>query len=146
MNVREHNSNHDGALKSDASGRAFTLLEVMIALGIFFMCAFAILQLVAGTLRNARSLQINEPNPGMLAAWASLATNMQEGFGSGNFGKFYPGYSWQIETNSVTNGFFRVDCTVLHRVGRKEVGERLEVLFFRPNSVAQVGPSKVVLE
>jgi len=33
---------------------AFTLMEVMVACGIFFMATFAILALVSTTLRNAR--------------------------------------------------------------------------------------------
>src|SRR5207342_1412722 len=37
--------------------RAFSLIEVMIACGIFFMATFAILALVSTTLRNARALQ-----------------------------------------------------------------------------------------
>src|SRR5262245_41974626 len=118
--------------------RAFTLLEVMIAVGIFFICAFAILQLVSGTLRNARALQINEPDPGMLAAWASQATNMTVGDAHGDFGKAYPGYSWLIQTNCLTNGYFKVDCVVTHQVGRQKVDDFLSVRFFRPTSVAQM--------
>ena len=37
--------------------RAFSLLEVMIAIGIFFMAVFAILGLVSSSLENARRLQ-----------------------------------------------------------------------------------------
>ena len=36
---------------------AFTLLEVMIACGIFFIAVFAILALVSNTLRNAQRLR-----------------------------------------------------------------------------------------
>src|SRR5208283_4969437 len=36
---------------------AFTLMEVMVAAGIFFMAVFAILALVSNTLRNARGLR-----------------------------------------------------------------------------------------
>ena len=37
--------------------RAFSLLEVMVAIGIFFMAVFAILGLVSSSLANARQLQ-----------------------------------------------------------------------------------------
>ena len=50
--------------------RAFTLLEVMIACGIFFIAVFAILALVSNTLRNARILRLTdrgEVKPGLLA-------------------------------------------------------------------------------
>jgi hypothetical protein len=46
----------------------FTLLEVMIACGIFFMATFAILGLVSNTLRNARGIQRVEVDAGMAAA------------------------------------------------------------------------------
>jgi type II secretion system protein I len=125
------------------SVRAFTLLEVMIALGIFFMCAFAILQLVSSTLRNARALQQNEPDAGMVAAQLSLTNSLPEGSESGDFGKLYPGYRWSWESYpSPSNGLFQVDIAVWHRTGRKNVETRMSVLFFRPNSPATVGPSR----
>jgi Tfp pilus assembly protein PilV len=129
------------------SATAFTLLEVMIALGIFFMCAFAILQLVSGTLRNARALQQNEPDPGMLAAQLAITNSLSEGVESGDFGRIYPGYSWTRDVYAVgSNGIFQVDFAVAHRVGRSRVEDHLSVLFFRPNSPATVGPPKGVLQ
>src|ERR1043165_1447678 len=75
---------------------AFTLLEVMIALALFFMAMFAILQLISGTLRNARALQQNEPDPGMVLAMTQLATTniFTEAVETGDFHewKMYPGY------------------------------------------------------
>ena len=38
--------------------RAFSLLEVMIAVGIFFLALFSILGLVSQMLRNARAIQM----------------------------------------------------------------------------------------
>jgi len=49
-------------------GSAFTLLEVMIACGIFFIAMFAILGLVSNCLRNARALRHIEVDAGMVAA------------------------------------------------------------------------------
>ena len=40
-----------------AQRRAFSLMEVMIAIGIFFMCIFVVLSLVSSSLQNARRLQ-----------------------------------------------------------------------------------------
>ena len=59
--------------------RAFTLIEVMIACGIFFMATFAILALVSTTLRNARALQHGDVDAGMAAAqiYQLLKTNRQ---------------------------------------------------------------------
>lgn len=79
---------------------AFTLLEVMIASGIFFLATFAILSLVAQTLRNARALERNEANAGMAAAliYDLVKTNrLDTGAGSGDFGNLYPDYSFDYE-------------------------------------------------
>ncbi|RME94594.1 MAG: hypothetical protein D6766_05400, partial [Verrucomicrobia bacterium] len=46
-------------------GRAsFTILEVLIALTIFFIAIFAILNLVGQNLRIARSLSLGQPDLG----------------------------------------------------------------------------------
>src|SRR5689334_18596540 len=71
---------------------AFTLLEVMIAMGIFFMAVFTILALVSSSLRNARALQETEVDPSMLAAQLSLTNRLVEGEQSGDFGDFYRDY------------------------------------------------------
>src|SRR5690242_7885998 len=76
---------------------AFTLMEVMIACGIFFMATFAILALVSTTLRNARALQRRDVDAGMAAAqvFETLKTNrMEQGTLEGDFGDAYPGFTW----------------------------------------------------
>jgi hypothetical protein len=42
------------------AARAFTLLEVMIAVGILFMCLFAVLALTSNSLASARKLQLHK--------------------------------------------------------------------------------------
>jgi hypothetical protein len=120
---------------------AFSLLEVMIALAIFFMALFSILALISNTLRNARALQVIEPDAGMLAGQLSLTNKLFVGSESGDFGDDFPGYSWTREvTEAGTNGFFKVDFIVSHRVGRQEVESYLSTLFYRPESPSgQVG-------
>ena len=54
-----------------AARAAFSLMEVMIASGIFFMAIFSILALISGVLRNARSLRRVELDAGMVAAQVS---------------------------------------------------------------------------
>ncbi len=76
------------------SPAAFTLMEVMIACGVFFMCVFAILALVSNTLRNARVLRATKVDPGMIAAQLSLTNRLFEGSESGDFGDLYPGCNW----------------------------------------------------
>src|SRR4051812_8006401 len=109
-------------LQRDAgSAPAFTLLEVMIALGIFFMAMFTILALVSNTLRNARALQETDVDPSMLAAQLSLTNRLVEGSESGDFGDFYRDYNWDKVTTHITNSLWQVDFVVHHRVGVKGV-------------------------
>lgn len=92
---------------------SFTLIEVMIAMLIFFMAMFAILSLVSQNLRIARSLSLGQPDLGTVAAElfmeASTNREMRGGMLSGDFGDLYPGAHWSAEvflcaTNSVSRG------------------------------------------
>src|SRR5579859_4376953 len=101
----------------------FTLIEVMIACGIFFMATFAILALVSTTLRNARALQRGDVDAGMEAAqvYQTLKTNrLVELSGKGDFGEAYPEYSYQYVTQQYqSNGLLQVDIVVNRRDLRK---------------------------
>ena len=113
---------------------AFTLLEVMIAVAIFFMAAFAVLQLVSQNLRMARSLQTSTATASQLAAELSLTNALVEGVETGDFGELYPGLTWSREINLFSsNGLYQVDFLVA-RNGRED--SRMSVLLFRPNSVS----------
>lgn len=102
------------ALSRNGRGTAsFTLLEVMIAMLIFFVAIFAILNLVAQNLRIARSLSLGEPDLGTVAAelFMEAATNrdLRGGSTSGDFGELYPGAGWSanldlVLTNSLSRG------------------------------------------
>jgi hypothetical protein len=119
------------------AGAAFTLMEVMIAGGILFMCLFAILALVANTLSNARGLQRLPVDAGVLAADAFLSQKLTEGSDSGDFEDVFPDYRWISETNlylSDTNGLFQVDVAVLRRSGDRSVVSRMSILLYRPDS------------
>jgi Tfp pilus assembly protein PilV len=117
---------------------AFSLLEVMIAMGIFFVAIFGILALVSQNLGMARRLQRQEPDITILAAQLSLTNRLEEGFDSGDFGDMYPGVLWSRSITEVSsNGFFRVDFTVHEPTHNKAspVQERhLSVLLYRPMS------------
>ena len=114
---------------------AFTLLEVMIAVGIFFAATFVILELVSTTLKNARVLQQNEPDMGMLAGQLALTNSLVEDRDSGNFGDAYPGYRWSRDVYCVaSNGMFEADFTISKQVGHKNVETHMSALFFRPTS------------
>ena len=121
--------------------RAFTLIEVMIACGIFFMATFAILALVAGTLRNARSLQRGEVDAGMAAAQAyqTLKTNrMESGSTSGDFGETYRDFTWDatwdVDLDSgATNGLLKVDI-VVNRRGLRTPVDTTTIWVFAPDA------------
>jgi len=75
--------------KFSRSRAGFSLLEVMIASGIFFMCVFTILAMVSSLLRNARSLRRIELDAGMVAAQLCKTNRLFEGTESGDFGDLY---------------------------------------------------------
>src|SRR5690606_38279081 len=55
---------------------AFSLIEVMIAIGIFFIALFSILALTAQLLTNARVIQSTiKPHASMVHAWYTSKTN-----------------------------------------------------------------------
>lgn len=118
-----------------ARSHAFSLLEVMIAAGIFFMCVFSILAVVSGGLRNARLLQNVEVDCSMLAAELSATNRLAEGSDSGDFGKIYRDYRWsRVITEVGTNGLFQVDFVVTHTPTKRE--SAMSVLFYKPDSGA----------
>jgi Tfp pilus assembly protein PilV len=125
-------------IKAGAGGqRAFSLLEVMIAIGIFFMCVFVILALVSSVLQNARRLQRPMVDAGMIASELSATNQLVEAKQSGDFGKAYPGYTWTANiTETQTNKLFQVDYVVQADDREKTVVQKMSILLFRPQSPA----------
>jgi len=113
---------------------AFSLLEVMIACGIFFMAIFAILAMVSSALRNARFLRVVDVDAGMVATQIYKTNKLYEGVESGDFGKLLPDYSWETSTAQVeTNGLFQVDI-VVHRRGAKDPVDTMSIWLYAPES------------
>jgi hypothetical protein len=130
-----------------ARARAFTLLEVMIACGIFFMATFAILALVAGTLRNARVLQQHQDvDAGMAAAqiFQIIKTNRNADVsGSGDFGEAYRNYSFDFQSQeTISNGLLKVDI-VVHKHGLRQPYDVLSIWVHAPD--AKSGPGQLNL-
>lgn len=125
------------------AGPAFTLIEVMIACGIFFMATFAILALVSTTLRNARALQRGDVDAGMAAAqiYQTLKTNrLVDVTGKGDFGEAYPDYSYQyVAQQYQSNGLLQVDIVVNRRDLRTPV-DTLTIWVYNPD--AKAGPGQ----
>jgi len=123
-----------GELKSHQS--AFSLVEVMVALAIFFMAVFTILGLMSTLLRNARILQNKKGvDAGLVAAQLTLTNKLTEEVESGDFGDMYPDYNWTRDTYEVsTNGLYQVDIIVQRGSGSGPVESKMSILLFRPES------------
>jgi len=124
------------ALCTPASQGGFTLLEVMIAMAVFFIVVFAILNVVVQSLGAARALQTRHADAGMVAAELSLTNQLEEGYETGDFGEIYPNYRWERQITEVgSNGLFQVDFAVFERTkGGKESVETMSILMHRPGS------------
>jgi Tfp pilus assembly protein PilV len=121
--------------------RAFTLLEVMFAVIIFFTGSFAILALVSQSIDNARRLQRPTVDAGLLASELSLTNQLVEGTESGNLGELlgdaYNGYTWTRQITEVqSNKLFQADFILQGGGPGKPVVSEMKVLFFRPQSPA----------
>ena len=100
-------------LRSGQGGSAFTLLEVLVAMALFFLAIFAILDLTAQSLRAARSLQIQVPDASSLAADLLLTNRLEEGVEFGDFDVLYPGFEWRREIyERESNGLYQVDFVI----------------------------------
>jgi Tfp pilus assembly protein PilV len=128
-------------MKIDSThNRAFTLLEVALAMGIFFMAIFAILSLVTQNLQAVRAIQPYSVDASSLAAELMLTNKVEEGFESGDFGDLYPGYTWNREIYLVaTNGLYQVDFTIFRSRGVPGEESRMSILLYRPESGTKVG-------
>jgi Tfp pilus assembly protein PilV len=126
------------------SQSGFTLLEVMIAMGIFFMATFVILDLVS---QNLRAAQIIKPSPvdvGSVVSDLMLTNRIEEGTESGDFGDVCPGYAW-VRTISMiaTNGLFQVDVAIINTAARGSEPSKMTLLLFRPESKMRGGVGSV---
>jgi hypothetical protein len=112
---------------------AFTLIEVMIALGIFFMAVFTILALVSQILRNARGLQRPPIDAGLAAAIYVNTNRFGVGNVSGNLGESLHDFTYEIATDEfATNGLLQADV-LLTRRGSKQAPDAISILVFDPN-------------
>jgi hypothetical protein len=129
------------------SQTAFSLLEIMIAVSIFFMAVFAILGLMSRSLAQARGLQPMHMDPSSVAAELSLTNRLEEGPIPDeiiqHFQHMYPNYTCGGNITEVgTNGLFQVDLEVGGlNAGAHVVRTQSRILLFRPMS--QRGPQRM---
>ena len=117
---------------------AFTLMEVMFAMAIFFVAIFAILELSTRSLKIAESLQRSHADPAMIAAEFAAQAELEDGSDSGDFGDAYPNASWEATVEELLDGegnptaLYDVRIFVRERVGRRAVVTGLQIWLFRP--------------
>jgi hypothetical protein len=108
------------------SRRAFTLLEVMIAVMILFMCLFAVLALLSNSLASARKLQQHRTVDtgtiaGMIYVQLSNTNSLNEGPVDVDLKDTFPDCRCNADLTLVgTNGLCEVDFDV-ERNARLEV-------------------------
>lgn len=121
--------------------RAFTLLEVMLAAGIFFLCVFGVLAVVSNCLRNARALQRQTVDMGSVAGQIyvqlSLTNQIAPGEIQVELKDTFPEYTCVASIDSAilngqiaSNGLCQVD--ILMRRQRSQEESRLSVLMYLP--------------
>jgi hypothetical protein len=111
----------------------FSLLEVMIAMAVFFIVVFAILGIVVQSLGAARALQQQQADCGIVASFWSLSNNVEEGFYSGDLDEIVPGYAWEAEVPEPpgSNGLYLINIRVFRTDAKKgQVAESLSMLKF----------------
>ncbi|HXT12893.1 MAG TPA: hypothetical protein VN873_15125 [Candidatus Angelobacter sp.] len=102
----------------DSGTGAFTLLEVMIAVGILFTCLFAVLALTANSLRTARHLQQHRTIDsstvaGLIYVELTNTNTVNEGPVDVDLEEMYPGCKCDADLEQIaTNGLCRVDFDV----------------------------------
>lgn len=119
---------------------AFSLLEVLIAMAIFFTAIFAILSLVSLNLRIARGLRMGQVDFTSVAAEISLTNRLEEGYLSGDFGEINPGATWTADTFLyASNGLYQVDITVDWPENGLMKQKTSSILLYRPDSHGRPG-------
>lgn len=116
----------------------FSLLEVMLAVGIFFMVAFTVLALVSRCLRQAAALEQVRTPMGSLAAQVMATNELSEGYETGDFSDMFPDHDWTKDVVLLTNGYYEVHLTV-SRKGQSEPETELSLRRFEPRNNAGVG-------
>jgi len=123
---------------------AFSLLEVMIAIAIFFTSVFAILELTSQHLRTARILQTLDVDRTSLPSLLSMTNYLEMGplpidvkiqYEDAHPGVTVDGFIDEV----ATNGLFRVDYSI-HWMSENSMRQsRNSILLWRPNMGASRG-------
>ena len=124
--------------KANPAHGGFSLLEVMIAIGIFFTSVFLILELTSQHLRTARIMQTMDVDRSSLPALLSMTNFLEIGPLPIDIKMAYedshPGVTvdGMIE-EAATNGLFRVDYTIHWLAENNMRKTRNSILLWRSN-------------
>ena len=119
---------------------AFTLMEVMIAVGVFCIGVFAILDVVASVLHGARLLDKPMVDAGVVASEIAQTNSLVEVQGvTGDLSEFlgdsYKGYAYTYGITEVqSNKLFQLDVQLQSDAPGKPVISKMSVLLYRPQS------------
>jgi type II secretion system protein I len=120
---------------------AFSLLEVMVAIAIFFIASCAILDLISSSLNNVRRLERPSVDAGpVLAFW--MATNSWKedhyhgSLGDENMlGKDYRAYNWDLDIVEIkSNHLYEADCFITAANGKRELISHMSTVAYKPQS------------
>jgi hypothetical protein len=132
VKLRQCSSTVNKVSRRRFASRAFTLIEVMIALGIFFMSVFTILALVSNILRNARGLQRPQVDAGIAAAIYVNTNRFSVGTVTGPLEPPLQDFSYEVITEEfATNGLLHA-TVILNRRGNRTATDTLNILVFDP--------------
>lgn len=121
---------------------AFTLMEVMIAIGVFCIGILAILDVVASVMHGARLLDKPMVDTGPVASELALTNALVEvqdvsGSLSDYLGDQYKGYVYTYDITEVqSNKLFQVDVVLQSDAPGKPVISKMSLLLYRPFSPA----------
>lgn len=119
----------------------FTLLEVMVAIAIFFVGSFAILGLISTSLNNVRRLQRPSVDASPLLARYAATNSLIEGVYQGSLGepellgKEYRDYNYIVNIVEIaSNHLYSVECAITPASGKHEVISDMTTVLYRPHS------------
>jgi len=124
-----------------AIGHGFTLLEVMIAIAIFFVGSFAILGLISSSLNNVRRLQRPSVDASPVLARYAATNSLIEGTYTGSLGdpellgKDYRDYNYTAVIEEIaSNHLYGITCDIRTAYGRHDVISHMTTVLYRPQS------------
>lgn len=142
MNCQANRKSAAAAKLRSCPRNGFTLMEVMLAIGVFCIGVFAILGVVANVLHGARLLEKPMVDAGEVAANIANTNSLVEISGvSGDLSEFlgdaYKGYDYIYDIQEEqSNKLFRADILVTSDAPGKPVISKMSILLFRPHSPA----------